>query len=69
MFDRPALWTAIGDGPEAETTKAAVEELAELFGYLLLTFAGVESVAMASADHAAESIDKQNAPTVERQVA
>ena len=49
VIDRPDLWLAIGETAEAETTKAAVEEFAELFGYLLLAFSGIEAVAMAFA--------------------
>lgn len=47
VIDRPDLWAAVGEGVAAETTKAAVEEFAELFGYLLLSFSGVEAIAMA----------------------
>lgn len=47
VLDRPDLWSALGEGVNAETTKAAVEEFAELFGYLLLAFSGIESIALA----------------------
>lgn len=47
IIDRPDLWQAIGEGPAAEITKAAVEEFCELFGYMLLTIAGIEAIAMA----------------------
>lgn len=49
LIDRPDLWAAVGTSDEAIMTKAAVEEFSELFGYLLLAFSGVESVAMALA--------------------
>ncbi|MCS7468771.1 hypothetical protein NZK35_19135 [Stieleria sp. ICT_E10.1] len=48
-FDVPDLWTAGGLSESPEMTKAAVEEFAELFGYLLLAFSGIESLAMAFA--------------------
>ncbi|QDV46599.1 hypothetical protein Enr13x_65080 [Stieleria neptunia] len=54
-FDVPHLWTAGGVSPSPETTKAAVEEFAELFGYLLLAFSGVESLAMAFANGSVET--------------
>jgi hypothetical protein len=49
VIERPVLWAAVGTGDEAILTRAAIEEFAELFGYLLLAFSGVESVAMALA--------------------
>jgi hypothetical protein len=49
VFDRPDLLTSLGDPASADMTKAAIEEFAELFGYLLLGFSGVESIVMAFA--------------------
>lgn len=64
VIDRPDLWAAIGEGPAAETTKAAVEEFAELFGYLLMAFSGVESVAMALKAGKTEVIEEIPAPKI-----
>ena len=46
VLDRPDLWSAVPQGDSTELTKSAVEEMAELFGYLLLAFSGIESILM-----------------------
>lgn len=47
VLDRPDLWVAVGTGVDGLITKSMVEEFSELFGYLMLAFSGIESVAMA----------------------
>ena len=44
IFDRPEFWAGIADHDNAGATKMLVEEFAEVFGYLLITFAGLEAV-------------------------
>ena len=44
IFDRPDFWAGISDHPNAIVTKMLVEEFSEVFGYLLIAFAGVEAV-------------------------
>ncbi|KAA5545190.1 hypothetical protein FYK55_05830 [Roseiconus nitratireducens] len=46
VLDRPDLWSELGAAKDARTTKAAVEEFAELFGYLVLAFSAVEVLVM-----------------------
>ncbi|MFK8114531.1 MAG: hypothetical protein AB8B91_20185 [Rubripirellula sp.] len=53
FFDRPDLWSGISNITEAETTKALIEEYAELFAYMLLAFSGLEAGIFASQQHAA----------------
>lgn len=53
FFDRPDLWASISQGAEAETTKALIEEYAELFAYLLLAFSGIEATIFAIGQRAA----------------
>ncbi|MGB7346326.1 MAG: hypothetical protein WBD20_19060 [Pirellulaceae bacterium] len=58
LFDRPDMWTEITAATEASAAKAMVEELVELFAYLLLAFSGVEGLAMA------HQLDEANSATV-----
>ncbi len=44
VFDRPDFWAGIADHDNALAIKTLVEEFAEIFGYLLIAFAGVEAV-------------------------
>ena len=44
VFDRPDFWAAIADHENVFAIKTLVEEFAEIFGYLLIAFAGVEAV-------------------------
>lgn len=44
IFDRPDFWAAIADHENVLAIKMLVEEFAEVFGYLLIAFAGVEAV-------------------------
>ncbi|WP_182868640.1 hypothetical protein [Stieleria mannarensis] len=68
-IDVPDLWTAIGPSPAAEMTKAAVEEFSELFGYLLLSISGVESLAMAFAASESEGAEVEEAAVAIRKAA
>ena len=69
-FDRPALWSELDWNRSTELTKAAVEEFAELFGYLLLSFSGIETVMMVRAasdeekQHKAERVYQAGRVTV-----
>lgn len=54
-LDAPELWASIGASWDAEVMKAAVEEFAEMFGYLLLAFAGTEAVTMSFCPSMAKS--------------
>lgn len=54
FFDRPDLWAGITNRAEADTTKALIEEYAELFAYLLLAFSGIEATIFAKQQQAAE---------------
>ncbi|NND96987.1 MAG: hypothetical protein HKN47_06625 [Pirellulaceae bacterium] len=47
MLDRPDLWIGISEIAEADSTKAMIEEFAELFAYLTIAFGGIEALAMA----------------------
>lgn len=47
LFDRPDLWTAITSPAEVAAAKANVEELAELFAYLLFAFSAAETYILA----------------------
>lgn len=47
LFDRPDLWGAIKSPAEAAAAKANVEELAELFAYLLFAFSAAETYLLA----------------------
>ncbi len=47
ILDRPDMWTSISSAGEATTTKAMVEEFAELFAYAILAFSGIEALALA----------------------
>ncbi len=47
ILDRPALWQGTGFQGEANATKAMIEELAELFAYLLLFASGIEGIILA----------------------
>ncbi|MDG2223581.1 MAG: hypothetical protein P8L85_19520, partial [Rubripirellula sp.] len=44
VFDRPGFWGGIADHPNALATRMSVEEFAEVFGYLLVAFSGLEAV-------------------------
>jgi hypothetical protein len=44
VFDRPEFWAGIADHENVLAIKTLVEEFAEIFGYLLIAFAGVEAV-------------------------
>ncbi len=46
-LDRPDMWTSISNATEAATTKAMIEEYAELFAYLMLALSGIEAVILA----------------------
>ncbi|MGB0596751.1 MAG: hypothetical protein ACPGLY_08680 [Rubripirellula sp.] len=56
VFDRPGFWVGIDDHPNALATKMLVEEFAEVFGYLLVAFSGLEAVIEAFGRRAKESI-------------
>ncbi len=47
VLDRPDMWLEISDSQEMQTTKAMIEEFAELFAYLLLAFSGIEAAIVA----------------------
>ena len=51
IFDRPEFWAGIADHENAGATKALVEEFAEVFGYLLIAFAGLEALFDACTPH------------------
>jgi hypothetical protein len=53
FFDRPDMWSGISNTTEVATTKAMVEEFAELFAYLLLACSGLESAIRARQDRIA----------------
>lgn len=58
-LDRPGLWGGLSASEEAAWTKAMIEEYAELFAYLLLAFAGVESVILSAKYSKNSAIDDQ----------
>lgn len=59
FFDRPEMWAGISNAAEAETTKAMVEEYAELFAYLLLVFSGFEAGILARQDRVEAAGEQQ----------
>ncbi|MEO1615151.1 MAG: hypothetical protein AAFV88_04830 [Planctomycetota bacterium] len=61
ILDRPGLWSELGAG--SEMTKAAVEEFAELFGYLILSFAAIEAFSAAHAEARATALAGTGART------
>lgn len=62
-LDRPATWQGLARGADAEAVRVLIEELSELFAYLLLAFSAAEGALMARrlADADPESVLAENA--------
>ncbi|MCM2370141.1 hypothetical protein [Aporhodopirellula aestuarii] len=56
ILDRPDMWASAGRPEQMQPTKELMEELAELFAYLLLAYSGVETIIVARSTHVGRSL-------------